>query len=272
MIAPTPSPKISVIIPTYRRQHLVAAAVRSVLEEPIDELEVLVVDDDPQRSAEQAVAAVDDGRVRYLTMAAWSGGRPANVRNWAMRHASGDLLYFLDDDDTVVPGGLVALADALERNPNAGVAFGRLRPVGPDRRILLDYMHYFERAARVARRVRWSSWLTAGVIMFRGTLIVNSVCIIRRQLALELGGYDTDLEVYEDVDFYTRGIMRSGHVFVDWPVLCYATGSPSLIHDLGGDQSKVAASNSLAHSKFRSAHPIRYRALQAVAKVIPLGT
>ena len=250
----------------------VVDAVRSVLAEDIEALQVLVVDDSPEQSARQAVTAVDDSRVRYLTMPSWSGGRPARVRNWAMAQATGDILYFLDDDDTVVPGGLTKLVTELARRPRAGVAFGRLQPVGPDRTIVGDYVQYFEWAGRTARRLRRSSWLTTGAIMFRGTLIVNSVCAIRRQLALDLNGYDTELAVYEDVEFFTRAMRKGGHVFVDYPVLNYSTGAPSLIHDLKGDQTLVHESNTAAHLKLRRAHAFEYRVLQVVAKLLPIGT
>jgi glycosyltransferase involved in cell wall biosynthesis len=266
------TPTLSVVIPTYHREREVVCAVTSVLGEGIDELEVLVVDDSPEQSARQAIEAIEDPRVQYLTMPSWSGGRPARVRNWAIGQASGEILYFLDDDDTVVPGGLRRLVDALERHPRAGMAFGRLQPIGPDRQIVRDYVQYFEWAGRTARRLRWSSWLTAGAIMFRGTLIVNSVCAIRRTLALELEGYDTEMAVYEDVDFYTRAIRHGGHVFVDYPVLNYATGAPSLIHDLKGDQTLVHQSNRSAHTKMRNAQAVRYRVLQVISKLLPIGS
>jgi GT2 family glycosyltransferase len=263
---------VSVVIPTYHREREVVNAVTSVLGEGIEALEVLVVDDAPEQSARSTIEGIDDHRVRYLTMPTWSGGRPARVRNWAIGQATGEILYFLDDDDTVVPGGLAKLVDALERHPRAGMAFGRLQPVGPDRQIVRDYVSYFEWAGRTARRLRWSSWLTAGAIMFRGTLIVNSVCAVRRSLAIELDGYDTEMAVYEDVDFYTRAMRRGGHVFVDYPVLNYATGAPSLIHDLKGDQTLVHQSNRAAHLKMRKADAVRYRLLQVVSKLLPIGS
>jgi glycosyltransferase involved in cell wall biosynthesis len=268
----TARPAVSVIIPTFHREQEVVRAVRSVLEEPLPSLELFVIDDSPERSARDGIRSLDDTRVTYLEMDPCSRGRPALVRNWGIERASGDVLYFLDDDDTVVPGGLAALVDALRASPKVGMAFGRVQPFGPNPDIVRHYVRYFEWAARNARRLRWSSWLTSGAIMFSGTLIINSACAIRRPLAIELGGYDTNMAVYEDVEFFTRAMRRGGHVFVDYPVLNYATGRPSLIHDLDGDVSEIAASNKLAHRKLREAHPIEYRLLQVISKSLPLGT
>ena len=166
-----------------------------------------------------------------------------------------------------------ALVDALESNPSAGVAFGTVDCIGPDVKTRTDYRRWFDWAARAASKVRWSKRLTVAVIMFRGTVIINSCCAIRREAALELGGYDPAIPVYEDVEFFTRGIRRFGHVFVEDPVLEYQTGMPSIIHDLDGDSTKVHESYEIMHSKYKDAHgPIEYRAMQVIGKVVPLPT
>ena len=89
---------------------------------------------------------------------------------------------------------------------------------------------------------------------------------------MALGGYNTELDVYEDVDFFTRGIRRYGHVFVDTPVLIYSTGLTSIIHDLHGDTTVIAESNRRAHIRYRGAYGwLEYRSLQVVSKLLPIG-
>jgi GT2 family glycosyltransferase len=260
-----------VIIPTYHREQSVVRAVQSVLDEAVPGLEVLVIDDSPDGTARPAVASIGDERVAYLTMPEPTGGRPALVRNLGIERARGTFLYFLDDDDCVAPGALASLLGALHRKPRAGVAYGTVRCVGPDVAKRDEYNRWFTWAARTSRRVRFSSWLTTGVVMFRGTLIINSCCMIRRTLALELGGYDPDIPVYEDVEFFTRGIRHGGHAFVDHTVLVYSTGEPSIIHDLP-DSKPITRSYRTMHAKYRAEHgQLDYRALQVVSKLLPIG-
>lgn len=266
------SPLVSVIIPTFRREQGLRAAIDSVLEEGVDSFEILVLDDAPERSAMAAVAAVRDPRVRYVANPTPSGGRPAEVRNLGIRIAAGRYLYFLDDDDRVVPGGLSAMLAALEAHPDRGVAFGTVRCVGPDGQIQARYERWFDWAARQAQRFRHTSLLTVGLIMFRGTVIINSCCVIRADCARRLGGYDSGIPVYEDVEFFTRGIRAFGHVFVDAPVLSYTTGEPSIINDLDGDWAPVQDSYAIMHRKYRQAHGrVDYRVLQVVSKLLPVG-
>lgn len=266
------SPLVSVIIPTFRREQGLRAAIDSVLCEGVASFEVIVVDDAPERSAEAAVADLADPRVRYVANPTPSGGRPAEVRNLGIRMAAGRYLYFLDDDDRVVPGGLTAMVNALEARPDRGVAFGTVRCVGPDRQIRERYERWFDWAARQANRLRRSSTLTVGTIMFRGTVIINSCCLMRTTCARQLDGYDSSIPVYEDVEFFTRGIRAFGHVFVNTPVLSYTTGEPSIIHDLHDDWVPVRDSYTIMHRKYKQAYgTLDYRILQVVSKLLPVG-
>ena len=265
-------PTISVIIPTFRRPDALMRAIASTFEPDLD-VEVIVIDDSPERSAEPIVASIGRPDVRYAAMPTPTGGRPALVRNLGIELARHDVLYFLDDDDQVLPGGLRAFAEAFAANPEAGVAFGTVRCVGPDERTRVRYQAWFDHVAASARRVQHSSWLTAGVIMFRGTLLINSCCAIRRSVALDLGGYDADIAVYEDVEFFTRGIRLAGHCLVDQPVLLYSTGLPSIIHDLRGDDGPIVDAHRQMYEKYRSRWGvIDFRALQVASKLLPLGS
>lgn len=262
---------VSVIIPTHRREREVVEAVASALGQEGVSVEVLVLDDTAEGTAAAAIQAIGDPRVQYLRRTTPSGGRPAIVRNEGIARARGRHLYFLDDDDRVLPGALAALAGALDRTPRAAVAFGRVDPFGADAAIVDRYREWWGWAAGAARRLSGSSWLTAGAILFHGTLIINSVCLMRRACAVALGGYDPALPVYEDVEFHLRGIRRWGHVFVDHPVLHYRTGAPSLIHDLKGDPRPIQRSYAIMHRKYREAHgALDYRALQLISRLLPL--
>lgn len=265
-------PVVSVIVPTYRREMQVVDAVNSVLTGCGVDFEVIVVDDTPEASAKEAIAAIHDARVQYHVMVEPSEGKPAKVRNTALELAKGRYLYFLDDDDQVAAGGIDALVGALEAAPKKGVAFGRVRCVGPHEATLVRYNNWFTWAAETARKYRWSSRLTVGTVLFRGTLYLNSACLLRTKLARELGGYDVEMPFYEDVDFYTRGIRRSGHVFVDETVLVYSTGQPSLIHDLDEDWTMIASSYRSMHEKYKRTYGVvDYRLLQVASKLLPMS-
>jgi len=264
-------PDVSVIIPTYRREREVMEAIASALSQEGVSVEVIVLDDTPEATAKNCVTSLGDPRVQYIGRAVSSNGKPALVRNEALQRARGSYLYFLDDDDHVLPGALRALSCALAANRNAAVAYGTVQPFGENPDIVARYTEWFDWAAHVSRYLAKSSWLTVGTILFRGTLIINSACMMRRDCAVALGGYDASIPVYEDVEFHMRGMRRWGHVFVDHPVLHYRTGAPSLIHNLKGDHELIRRSYAIIHRKYKETYGlVEYRALQIISKLLPL--
>lgn len=90
-------PLVTVVIPTYKRPHLVVQAIGSVLSQTVIDVEILVVDDCSQDETRVVIEAIADSRVRYV-MHETNKGLPA-VRNTGVRLARGRYIAFLDDDD-----------------------------------------------------------------------------------------------------------------------------------------------------------------------------
>lgn len=115
------TPYVSVIIPTYNRAKMVCDCVRSVLATDYPALEVIVVDDcSPDDTQAQLAAAFgNDSRVIYRRNE--TNKLLAVARNVGARAASGDYLFFLDDDNIVDKDILVELTKGFERHPSAGL-------------------------------------------------------------------------------------------------------------------------------------------------------
>ncbi len=100
-------PKVSVIMPTYRRAHFLKRAIDSVLEQSYPNVEVIVIDDnadDPEsrQSTQATMLSYDsDNRVKYILGSRKLGGGPA--RNLGIDRAEGEYITFLDDDDAYEP-------------------------------------------------------------------------------------------------------------------------------------------------------------------------
>ena len=115
------------MIPTRNRPKFVVAAVASVLDQTLGDLEVLVVDDastDGTREALAALASKDD-RVRVLTLSVQSGCNAA--RNHAFAHARGRYIALLDDDDLALPERLAKSVARMEATPAPDVLFSASR-------------------------------------------------------------------------------------------------------------------------------------------------
>jgi SAM-dependent methyltransferase len=128
------SPEVSVILSTYNRASLVGRAVKSVLSQSGVHLELVVVDDGSTDNTQAVLAGVVDARLRYVRQN--NRGLSAS-RNIGARHAQGEWLLFLDDDDRLLEGALEMLF-APTRDPSCRVVVGGFRYVDADGRILCE--------------------------------------------------------------------------------------------------------------------------------------
>lgn len=120
---------VSVCVCTFRRAH-VAETIRSLLAQDVEEkFEIVVVDDDPDRSAEALVAGFAEARlpVRYVH----AGVRNVSAaRNAALDAATGAWIAFIDDDEVAHRDWLRRLL-AVQREMGADIVKGYVRGVYP---------------------------------------------------------------------------------------------------------------------------------------------
>ena len=103
----------SVIIPTYSRPVFLQEAIDSVLAQTTSDYEIIVVDD----ASPEPVVVPEHSRIRVVR--AEVNGGSARARNIGVEAATGDVVAFLDDDDTWTPQRLSFALAALERAPVA---------------------------------------------------------------------------------------------------------------------------------------------------------
>lgn len=102
-------PFFSFVVPAYNRAGMIGRALRSVLDQAGDEVELLVTDDCSTDGTAEAVEAIGDPRVRLLRHAVNRGVCAA--RNTALDHARGEWVVLLDSDFEMLPGGVARLAE-----------------------------------------------------------------------------------------------------------------------------------------------------------------
>lgn len=110
-------PQVSVIIPAYNREATIGRAIRSVLSQSFNDLELIVVDDCSTDGTRAVVQGVDDRRIRYMRHERNLGA--AAARNTGIRSAQGQILAFLDSDDEWLPQKLGEQVELLNKAPKS---------------------------------------------------------------------------------------------------------------------------------------------------------
>lgn len=101
--------KVTVVMPTFNRCDLIVNSVCSVLNQTYQNIELVIVDDNPAGSearikTKESIDKINDGRIVYIENEKNSG--PSISRNNGIARASGEYIAFLDDDDEYVESKL----------------------------------------------------------------------------------------------------------------------------------------------------------------------
>ena len=229
------TPLVSVIIPVHNVAAYIGETLHSVLaQQGLRNFEVLLVDDRSTDAtvAQAQAAAAGDPRVQVLHNTGPQGA--AGARNFGLARARGRWVAFLDGDDLWEPDNLAVKMAAARAHPN-------------ERIITSDY--YNENATnRSVPRAEWPSlvqsrrpaWVqqlqawapaagqvlrlerpTAGFIA-HDVLGNTGTFVLRREDLQASGGFDTTLEVGEDVFLWIQLTQRTGSVlYVHKPLMFY---------------------------------------------------
>ena len=113
-------PLVSIVTPSYNQASYLEETIRSVLEQGYEPLEYVVVDDgSTDGSAELAERYAD----RLTVIRQENSGQTAAI-NRGFAETSGELMGYLNSDDTLLPGALEAMVAELEREPKALLVYG----------------------------------------------------------------------------------------------------------------------------------------------------
>jgi len=201
---------VSIVIPAFNAGRFIRRALDSVLAQTHGEWEIVVVEDGTHDETESVVrqfAASVPQSVRYENNGFNLG--VSATRNRAMALARGDALAFLDADDRWTPEHLASGLETLEQ--------------GAD--LCFSGFHIFDESTQM---VVGSFVPDDGVMenplprLFESNFIqTSSLVMMRREAVEKAGGFDGDLKVGEDCDYWLRALSLGGRLACTGKLTCY---------------------------------------------------
>ncbi|MBQ9199723.1 MAG: glycosyltransferase [Lachnospiraceae bacterium] len=186
-------PLFSVIMPTFNRGYIIERAIKSVLNQTYDNLELIIVDDGSNDNTQDIVLKFNDQRIKYIKL---DGNYGANkARNVGMDNARGEYLSFLDSDNAWLTNYLEERCKGFENDTD--IVFGRVKIntdngeyVVPDNKIIYN-----------------DNILELKKYMSSGNLMDTNATCIRYKCFNECGGFDERLGRFQDWEFFLRLIF-----------------------------------------------------------------
>lgn len=205
-------PVISVIIPAYNAAKTIRETIMSVLNQSFSNLELIVINDGSQDSTLDIVSSIQDSRLQLFS---YKNGGVCMARNRGIERACGEFISFLDADDIWTPDKLEAQLTALQKNPQAAVAYSWVDYID-------EYGNFFHQG----------NYITINGSAYEKMLVQNilengSNPLIRREALTKVGVFDSSLTLAEDWDMWLRLAELYDFVTVPSVQILYRTSSRS---------------------------------------------
>ena len=187
---------VTVVIPTYKNRGGLIRAVKSVLVQDYNNVEVIVVDDNPPESKErtetemQMVEFADDSRVVYIKHPHNRNG--AAARNTGIKASKGEYITFLDDDDKYLPGKIYEESMFLDNHPEYDAVYC-----------------YALRNGKQHKQLAIEGDASRQVLLLE-TFMQTSLLMFRRDAILSIKGFDEGFRRHQDYDVMLR-FFHGGH-------------------------------------------------------------
>jgi hypothetical protein len=223
------TPKVSVLLAVRDGERYLMQALGSVFAQTFTDFELLVVDDASVDATPQLLASIGDSRLRVLRNETNLGQVPS--LNRGLREARGRYTARLDHDDWCRPDRLERQVAVLDANPVVAVVGSWATIVDAD-----------DQGVGVARESIRDFVDFVYLNLVAGVLLPHPSTAYRRDVVLELGGYDESLGPSEDKDLWRRlALARCEARVVEAELIRYR------LH--GGQLSRVRAEQQARHDE-----------------------
>ncbi len=199
------------IVPCFNGERFIRRALNSVRAQTLRPAEIFVVDDgSTDRTLE--ILAWQYPEVRVISQAR---GGPAKARNAAMREANSELVAYLDADDWWQPEKLARQVAALDAHPEAVANYTGLRVVREADGVTWD-------EAPLAPEKLWPG------LRWRNPSLPPACVMVRREVAVAVGGFDEQQVGSEDWALWFRLRQRGPFCVCPEPLTCYRSSPGGL--------------------------------------------
>lgn len=217
---------VSIIIPNYNREVLVAETVQNMLDQDYPEKEIIVIDDG---STDGSVARLNKFGDAIKVVSQKNQG-PGAARNNGLKLAKGKYIQFMDNDDLASKNKISSQMECLHRNKADAVysPWGKFQI--QESTITLDGL------VLQSQEIPSSAMIPA---LLEGWSTVLQTYLFKREFLDKIGPFKTDVSYLEDIDYLVRIVLNNAVMaFEDAPIVIYRNNSTDKLSATGADSIK----------------------------------
>jgi len=197
--------KVSVIIPSYNRAHIILNCLKSIISQTFANLEIIVVDDGSKDNTGDIISNCKDSRIIYLKHDK-NQGLPS-ARNTGIKASTGDILAFLDTDDVWLPKKIEETVKVFgESDKDTGVVYAASIRYRNGKKEYLPPAYIYPKEGDIFNR------------LLLGNFIPAISASVKRECFNEVGIFDPSLPSLEDWEMWIRLAKKYKFRFIKQPL------------------------------------------------------
>lgn len=194
-------PRLSVIMPTKNRAHIISNAIRSILDQTFNDWELIVVDDHGKDNTEEIVKKFHSPKIKYFYLSQDYGPGPA--RDFGFKKAQSEIVVLADSDDFNYPNRLEWTWHAFHKHPLVDMVYGLAAREESNGEKIMRPSHFFDPE-----------------LLKKYNYIAQPTVAFKKNKYLETPGYDKNLRTSEDYDLWLSFLEKNAQFyFVDQPLV-----------------------------------------------------
>ena len=182
------STKITIVTPCLNQCIFIDQAIRSVLAQSYPDLEYIVVDG---QSADGSLAIIESYSTWLTAIVSEKDKGQSDAINKGFRKGSGEIFYWLNADDVLLPGALDIVSDYFQSHPECQWLVGQ--SVFSDIYLQPGWHHVPKELAPVNYLQFWN-----------GIFLTQPSVFFRRHLFEQVGGLNINLHYTMDLDLWLK--------------------------------------------------------------------
>lgn len=193
---------VSVVIPTHNRGDRIEQAVKSVLNQTYQSLEVIVVSDGSTDDTDEVMEKMIEYHPGKIKFHSYQESKGANhARNIGIKHSTGEYVAFLDDDDEWIEDKIEKQLEVFEADSEIGVVYTGINII-----YVNEGLTYYSLSG-------YEGDLSKEILQ-RNLLGATPNVMVRKDVLDNVGYFDEEMPAKQDYDLWIRVCQQAKVGFV----------------------------------------------------------
>lgn len=189
-------PRISIVTPSYNQAEFLERTIFSVLNQNYPKLEYIIIDGGSTDGSVEIIKKYD----KYLTF--WvsekDNGQADAIRKGFAR-ATGEILAWINSDDTYLPGTFLKVAKAFIKNPKVDLIFGNI--------------FFINSQDQYVGELRFTKF-NFSTLIYEGGNLHQTGAFWKKNIYDTIGGINSGYTFCMDFDFFCRVAEKGSIIFI----------------------------------------------------------